>query len=119
MGSAVIHELAESRNKRIKEFYWKLWYGDSAILPDIDIREVFTGPEITIDAISVEKFCTVVGNLDESFKSARNTDVKASMDFAIVTGWQVRFLFDVYRPYLLKLLCAGHHQIDLSPSSRW
>jgi len=96
MGSTVIHELAEGHNKWIKEFYWKLSYGDDAILPDIDIQEVFAGPEITIDAILVEKFCTVVGNLDESFKSARNTDVKAPMDFAIVTGWQVRFLFNVY-----------------------
>ena len=96
MGSTVIHELAEGHNKWIKEFYWKLSYGDDAILPDIDIQEVFAGPEITIDAILVEKFCTVVGNLGESFKSARNTDAKAPMDFAIVTGWQVRFLFNVY-----------------------
>jgi len=91
MGSTVIYKLAEGRNKQIKEFYWKLWYGDGAILPDIDIQEVLTGLEITIDAISVEKLCTVMGKLDESFKSARNMDVKAPMDFAIVTGWQVRF----------------------------
>jgi fatty acid synthase subunit alpha len=91
MGSAPIHEIAEGRNLRIKQFYWKLWYGDDSELPGIDIREVFTGPEIIIDATSVEKFCAVVGNQDTSFKSIRNIEVKAPMDFAIVTGRQVRF----------------------------
>jgi fatty acid synthase subunit alpha, fungi type len=86
MGSATIHEIAEGRNLRIKEFYWKLWYGDDAVLPDIDIRDTFTSPEITIDVASVQKFCAVVGNQDESFKTVRNVEVKAPMDFAIVTG---------------------------------
>ena len=89
MGSIPIHEIAEDRNNRIKQFYWKLWYGDNEVLPDIDIREKFTGPEITIEANDVETFCAVVGNQGESFKTVRNSDVKAPMDFAIVTGWQV------------------------------
>jgi fatty acid synthase subunit beta len=89
MGYAPIHEIAEGRNTRIKQFYWKLWYGDDGVLPDIDIRDTFTGPDITIEAASVERFCAVVGNQDESFKTARNAEVKAPMDFAIVTGWKV------------------------------
>jgi fatty acid synthase subunit beta len=89
LGFAPIHEIAEGRNTRIKQFYWKLWYGDDAVLPDIDIHEVFTGPEITIESSAVEQFCAVVGNQGESFKTARTTEVKAPMDFAIVTGWQV------------------------------
>jgi fatty acid synthase subunit alpha len=87
---ATIHEVVQLRNTRIKEFYWKLWYGDESSLPDINIRETFTGPEITIDSNMVERFCAVVGNQDESFKTTRNVEVKAPMDFAIVTGWQVR-----------------------------
>jgi fatty acid synthase subunit alpha len=90
MGSAPIHEIADDRNMRIKEFYWKLWFGDQTVLPNIDISETFTAPEITIDVASVEKFCGIVGNEGESFKAVRNEDVKAPMDFAIVTGWQVR-----------------------------
>jgi len=74
---------------RIKEFYWKLWYGDSSVMPTLDIRDTFTGPDITIDAASVERFCGVVGNQGEFFKTVRNAEVKAPMDFAIVTGWQV------------------------------
>jgi len=88
LGFAPIHEIAEGRNTRIKEFYWKLWYGDDAVLPDIDIRETFTGPEITIEAGTVEQFCAIVGNQGEAFKTARTKHVKAPMDFAIVTGWQ-------------------------------
>lgn len=89
MGSAPIHEIAEGRNQRIKAFYWKLWYGDNETLPAIDIKETFVGPEVTIEAEAVETFCAVVGNQGEHFKSARTEEVKAPMDFAIVTGWQV------------------------------
>lgn len=88
-GSAPIHEIAEGRNTRIKEFYWKLWYGDNETLPAIDIKETFVGPEVTIEGAAVETFCAVVGNQGEHFKSARAEQVKAPMDFAIVTGWQV------------------------------
>lgn len=97
-GYAPIHEIADGRNKRIKEFYWKLWYGDDEVLPDIDIRETFVGPQVTIEAEDVEQFCAVVGNQGESFTTARNDNVQAPMDFAIVTGWKVCMLF---------LLCAS------------
>lgn len=87
---APIHEVAAGRNTRIKEFYWKLWYGDDELLPSIDLRETFDGPEVTIKAADIEQFCAVVGNQGESFKEVRNHNVQAPMDFAIVTGWQVR-----------------------------
>ena len=92
MGSAPIHEITEGRNEPIKQFYWKLWYGDDDVLPKIDIKDKFTGPEITIEASTVKTFCAVVGNQGKSFKTMRNSDVKAPMDFAIVTGWQVSIL---------------------------
>jgi fatty acid synthase subunit alpha, fungi type len=89
MGYAPIHEATEGRNRRIKEFYWKLWYGDDAELPEIDINETFVLPEVTINAEAIETFCAVVGNMDQNFKIARNSEVQAPMDFAIVIGWQV------------------------------
>jgi hypothetical protein len=52
--------------------------------------DTFTGPEITIDANMVERFCAVVSNQDESFKTTRNVEVKVPMDFAIAIGSQVR-----------------------------
>ena len=89
MASMPIHEIAEGRNNRIKQFYWKLWYGDDEILPQIDLKEKFTGPDVIIEASDIETFCSVVGNQGESFKTVRNSLAQAPMDFAIVTGWQV------------------------------
>jgi fatty acid synthase subunit alpha, fungi type len=88
-GFAPIHEIATGRNERIKQFYWKLWYGDDEVLPNIDIHEKFMGPAVAINSSDVEQFCAVVGNQGESFKSARNDNVQAPMDFAIVTCWKV------------------------------
>jgi len=85
---APIHEVAEGRNKRIKEFYWRLWFGDDEKLPELNVRDTFTGPEVTISASDVEAFCAVVGNQQEKFKAVRTDEVKTPMDFAIVTGWQ-------------------------------
>ena len=89
MGSMPIHEISEGRNGRIKDFYWRLWFGDDQSRPELNIRETFIGPEVVISAGDVETFCNVVGNQNEAFKTARTKAVKAPMDFAIVTGWQV------------------------------
>ena len=56
-GFAPIHEIASGRNERIKQFYWKLWFGDDEVLPDIDIHENFVGPDATINSSDVEQFC--------------------------------------------------------------
>ncbi|GBE87869.1 fatty acid synthase [Sparassis crispa] len=88
MGFAPIHEVTTDRNRRIKEFYWKLWLGPEENLPEIDLRATFTGPEVTIDADEIEAFCSVIGNDGEAFKTVRAENVQAPMDFAIVTGWQ-------------------------------
>jgi hypothetical protein len=85
---APIHEVAEGRNQRIKEFYWRLWFGDEETLPELNVRDAFVGPDVKISASDVEAFCAVVGNQQEKFTTARTDEVKAPMDFAIVTGWQ-------------------------------
>ncbi|KAH8100945.1 fatty acid synthase [Cristinia sonorae] len=88
-GFAPIHEVAGDRNTRIKDFYWRLWFGDNEKLPtNLNVRDTFAGPEVTIDADEVEDFCSVIGNQGEAFKTTRNAEVQAPMDFAIVTGWQ-------------------------------
>ena len=89
LGSVPIHEVADGRNLRIKDFYWRLWFGDDEALPSIGVRETFFGPEVTVTGEEVETFCNVVGNQSEAFKTARNERVQAPMDFGIVTGWQV------------------------------
>lgn len=87
-GFAPIHEIAEGRNKRIKDFYWRLWFGDDLAMPALESRQVFEGPETRVEAAEVERFCAVVRNEGEAFKTARNGTVQAPLDFAIVTGWQ-------------------------------
>lgn len=88
MGYAPIHEVIDGRNNSIKSFYWKLWFGDEETLPNLGLRDVFKGPEVIIDAASIERFCSIVGNQSEAFKTARGDNIQAPMDFAIVTGWQ-------------------------------
>ena len=34
------------------------------------------------------RLCAVLGNQQEKFKTVRNCEVKAPMDYVIVTGWQ-------------------------------
>lgn len=89
-GFAPIHEIVESRNRRIKTFYWKLWFGDDSELDKVDVRDTYISPEVVIDVETVEKFCSVVENHNESFSSTRQALVQAPMDFAIVVGWKVR-----------------------------
>ncbi len=66
-----IHEIGEGRNKRIKEFYWRLWFGDNEEPQDLDVRDTFTGPDVSISANDVEAFCAVVGNQQEKLKAVR------------------------------------------------
>jgi enoyl reductase-like protein len=88
-GFAPIHEVVDGRNRAIKEFYWKLWFGDDQVMPSLDLTANLTCGETVIDVETVERFCTVVGNAGETFKQRRSEKVQAPMDFAIVTGWQV------------------------------
>ena len=96
MGYAPIHEVQEGRNTAIKDFYWRLWFGDNEKLPQLALDATFTGPETPIDAKAVQRFCDVVGNQSESFKQTRNEKIMAPMDFAIVLGWQVSCVIRVF-----------------------
>lgn len=94
---APIHKVAVGRTTHIKDFYWHLWFGDDEKLPEINVRNTFTGPEVEISVKDVETFCAIVENQQEAFKTVRTANVKAPMDFAIITGWQaiVKSIFPV------------------------
>ncbi len=51
----------------IKEFYWRLWFGDEENLPELNVRDTFVGPDVNISASDVEALCAVVGNQQEKF----------------------------------------------------
>lgn len=85
-----IVEITAGRNQRIKQFYWRLWYGDQETLPAISICDTFRSDAIRIEASAVETFCSVIGNRNGSYKSSVDKKAQAPMDYAIVAGWKVR-----------------------------
>ena len=42
-GFTPIHKISSGHNKRIKQFYWKLWFGDNEVLPNINIQSPYLG----------------------------------------------------------------------------
>lgn len=79
MGSAP-HETVDWQNNRIKAIYWKLCYGDDQSLPDLNVHDFFTAPEVTLDAKDI---AIIVGNNDESLKSIRTDKIGEPMDLAV------------------------------------
>ena len=62
----------------------------------LDIHKNFVGPDAAINSSDVKQFCAVAGNQGEAFKVARNVNVQAPMDFAIVTCWKVISIFSLH-----------------------
>jgi fatty acid synthase subunit beta len=88
-GFAPILEVMEGRNERIKEFYWKLWFGsDVSYDNDIDVHKAIIGEEITISGTDISDFTHAIGNNCEAFVTRPGKVTLAPMDFAIVVGWK-------------------------------
>ncbi|KAK6458738.1 S-acyl fatty acid synthase thioesterase [Scheffersomyces xylosifermentans] len=88
-GFAPILEVMEGRNDRIKEFYWKLWYGaDIPYENEINVEEAIEGDEITITGQEIADFAHAIGNKCEAFVTRPGKVTLAPMDFAIVIGWR-------------------------------
>ncbi|KAI5782751.1 acyl transferase domain-containing protein [Geopyxis carbonaria] len=87
-GYAPIREVMEGRNDRIKQFYYRLWFGDEPIDQDAAVTDVFDGGETTVSADDIADFVHAVGNNGEAFVQRPGKTVYAPMDFAIVVGWK-------------------------------
>lgn len=88
-GFAPILEIMEGRNLRIKEFYWKLWFGDSVPSSfDIDVEKSITCDEMEITGKDISEFTHAIGNKCDAFVSRPGRQTLAPMDFAIVIGWK-------------------------------
>jgi fatty acid synthase subunit beta len=87
-GYAPIHEDMEGRNDRIKEFYWKAWFGDDMLDLDALVTSKFDGGKTTITGEAISDFIHAVGNTGEAFVDRPGKTVYAPMDFAIVVGWK-------------------------------
>ncbi|KAK7432610.1 beta subunit of fatty acid synthetase [Neonectria magnoliae] len=87
-GYSPIREVMEDRNDRIKEFYWKAWFGDEPVDLDADVTSEFDGGKSIITAEAINDFVHAVGNTGEAFVDRPGKIVYAPMDFAIVLGWK-------------------------------
>lgn len=87
-GYAPIREVMEGRNDRIKEFYWRAWFGNDALDFDAPITGKFDGGKATITGEAINDFVHAVGNTGEAFVDRPGKEVFAPMDFAIVLGWK-------------------------------
>ncbi|ORX59428.1 fatty acid synthase [Hesseltinella vesiculosa] len=89
-GYAPIHEVMDGRNDRIKEFYWKLWFGMDANddFLSIPVTEELIGKNETVQAAEIKEFCQAVGNQAEVYVDRGQKMIYAPMDFAIVVGWK-------------------------------
>ncbi|KAF2791503.1 beta subunit of fatty acid synthase [Melanomma pulvis-pyrius CBS 109.77] len=88
VGYAPIHEVMDARNDRIKEFYYKIWFGDEVCPFDAAVTSKFDGGQATVTSEAINDFVHAVGNTGEAFVERPGKEVWAPMDFAIVVGWK-------------------------------
>ncbi|KAJ5594567.1 uncharacterized protein N7459_000775 [Penicillium hispanicum] len=87
-GYAPIREVMGDRNDRIKEFYYRTWFGNKDVPFDTPTTATFNGGRETITSQAVADFVHAVGNTGEAFVDRPGKEVFAPMDFAIVAGWK-------------------------------
>jgi len=87
-GYAPIREVMGDRNDRIKEFYYRIWFGNKDVPFDTPTTATFNGGQETITSQAVADFVHAVGNTGEAFVDRPGKEVYAPMDFAIVAGWK-------------------------------
>ena len=88
IGYAPIHEVMDGRNDRIKEFYYRIWFGEKAVPFDTPTTNTFDGGKAVVTATDIADFVHAVGNTGEAFVDRPGKEVYAPMDFAIVVGWK-------------------------------
>ena len=87
-GYAPIREIMEGRNDRIKEFYYRIWFGAEKVPFDVPPTSTFEGGQAQITSQAIGDFVHAVGNTGEAFVERPGKEVLAPMDFAIVVGWK-------------------------------
>lgn len=88
-GFAPIAENMSGRNDRIKEFYWKVWFGSKSPVDfDFDVESTIDGGVMDINGKAIAELTHAIGNSCEYFVPRAGRDQLAPMDFAIVIGWK-------------------------------
>lgn len=87
-GYAPIREVMEGRNERIKEFYYRIWFGDEKVPFEALATSTFDGGSAKVTSQAIADFVHAVGNTGEAFVERPGKETLAPMDFAIVVGWK-------------------------------
>ncbi|KAI4160184.1 MAG: hypothetical protein LQ342_005973 [Letrouitia transgressa] len=87
-GYAPIREVMSDRNTRIKEFYYRIWFGDEQVPFDVPPTSTFDGGRAAVTGKAIADFVHAVGNTGEAFVERPGKEIFAPMDFAIVVGWK-------------------------------
>ena len=87
-GYAPIREVMKGRNDRIKEFYYRIWFGDEKVPFETPATSTFEGGRGVVTSQKIADFVHAVGNTGEAFVDRPGKEVFAPMDFAIVVGWK-------------------------------
>ncbi|OTA64035.1 fatty acid synthase beta subunit [Hypoxylon sp. EC38] len=109
-GYAPIREEMSSRDERIKDFYYKLWFGYDRPAAPLDAAMPHTkrwdGGSTIISSTAIRQFARTVGNTAEAYIERPGRDHLAPMDLAILVGWKALMepLFDAVDGDLLKLV---------------
>lgn len=106
-GYAPIREEISSRDDRIKDFYYKLWFGNDRPATSVDAAtSSFDGGITTVSSTAIREFARAVGNTAEAYIERPGRDHLAPMDFAIIAGWKALMepLFHAVDGDLLKLV---------------
>ena len=87
---ALIHEVMDGRNDRIKSFYNRIWLGSDrdSKATETGMPSQGAGQRTLIDNMMIKKFAQAIGSVGEDYIERLNKAVLAPMDFAIVAGWK-------------------------------
>lgn len=87
-GYAPIREVMDDRNDRIKQFYYRVWFGNEPVPFNTPATSTFDGGRSEVTGQAIADFVHAVGNTGEAFVERPGKEVLAPMDFAIVVGWK-------------------------------
>ncbi|KAI1081992.1 fatty acid synthase beta subunit [Whalleya microplaca] len=89
-GYAPIREDMTSRNERIKDFYYNIWFGNRHVDHSETVLSTgrFDGGTASVSSAMIREFARAVDNHAEAYIDRSGRDVLAPMDFAIVIGWK-------------------------------
>ena len=86
---APIQEVMEQRNDRVKDFYWRLWFGHDGRLPiNASLTDSFSGGTFIVKKQDIIDFVHVVQNPSDAYIDRPGTSIYAPMDFAIRAAWK-------------------------------